>query len=225
MQQAGPITNTNSNTFIFAVGAFFTGTTTETSGYGSLFESGSGTVNTADGNGASGDLGPDVGGAPLASYTDLLTITGTGPVSIQFSETFAGSTSTTGEASASVSDELLIDGPSFDQDDILNISGTATNVLTFNPGDQVQIFGELRAQASSGFDALAAQIATETFGYQASDSLDVDVLTPGGGYISASGTLYPTGVSSSPEPGSLLLLGGALVGLAGFLRMRRAHSK
>jgi hypothetical protein len=225
LQASGPITNTNSNTFVFGPGATFTGSMTETSDYGNLSVSGSGTVTNSATGGALGHVGEynapgfDVGGSPLAFYEDLLTITGTGPVNVQFTDVFSSSLFNSADAQVSLTDELMIGGV---WDNFLYSSGTATNVFTFNPGDQVLI----REGILGGGDAYAPNVAppaiSPSFSYSGSGPLYIDVLTPGGGYIADSGTLYPTFDSSvTPEPGSFFLLGSGLISIAGFVRSRQ----
>jgi hypothetical protein len=225
LQASGPITNTISNTFIFDPGAEFTGTMTEASNYGNLFVSGSGTVTNSTTGGALGSVGEydapgfDVGGSPLAYYTDTLTITGTGPVTIQFTDVFSASLFNTASAQVSLSDEIVVGNL---WDDILNGSGTATDDLTFNPGDQVTISEGILGGGNAYAPDLAPPYLTPNFSYSGSGPLYIDVLTPGGGYSAESGTVYATFDNSVvPEPGSFLLLGTGLISIAGFVRSRK----
>ena len=91
VQQLGPLTTNVSESYNESGGASFSGAMTDISNYGNLYASGSGTATPTVGNGAIGNLGPYVGGAPVATYTDTLTITGSGPVTIQLTEVFSGS--------------------------------------------------------------------------------------------------------------------------------------
>ncbi len=55
-------------------------------------------------------------------------------------------------------------------------------------------------------------------------SISIQVLTPGVTFTSASGATYAPLVSPVPEPGSLVLLGSGLLGLAGVLRRKSRDS-
>jgi hypothetical protein len=186
---------------------------TDVSSYGNLFASGSGTANNSVYGGALGGVGPYIGGAPVAMYSDALTITGTGPVSLQFTEVFsAGSTFSPGyDDYVSLSDVLNINGPGAGWLTTLTSSGTETEVLTYEPGEQVGITGGLYVNAEVVPNFVASPPSSPavslSFSYEGSGPLYIDVLTPGGGYYAASGTVYPTSV---PEPTSLLLLGAGL---------------
>jgi hypothetical protein len=225
LQASGPISNSIGNTYVFGPGANFTGSMAETSNYGNLYASGYGSVTNSTTNGALGYVGEydspgfDVGGAPLAFYEDVLTITGSGPVNIQFTDVFSSSLSSSASAEVSLTDELIVGGT---WDNFLYNSGTATNVLTFNPGEQVTIEEGILGGGAAFAPNLAPPALTPNFSYLGSDPLYIDVLTPGGGYSAASGTEYPAfDISAVPEPDSFLLLGTGLISFAGFVRSRK----
>ncbi len=217
IQQSGPITNTVTNTYTSpsspGSGATFSGTMTDTSSYGSLSASGSATVSNGTNGGALGFDGPYVGGAPLAWYTDTLTITGAGPVSIQFTDVFSASVTFAGNASASISDQLSVDGNTWHNTQ--NSSGTATDVLTFTPGDPVVITEGLYGGGWASANSTPPPLLTSSFSYSGSGPLYIDVLTVGGGYTAASGTLYPN-IAAVPEPESYAMMLAGL-GLMGFM--------
>ncbi len=229
MQTSGPITNTISNTFVFGPGAVFTGSMTETSNYGNLSVSGSGTATNSATGGALGHVGTydspgfEVGGVPLAYYTENITITGTGPQLVQFTDVFTSSIFSTASAQASLSDEIqILDYRGSLWLNTLNSSGTATEDLTLNGGDQVTIREGILGGGSAYAPNAAPPAISPNFSYSGAGPLYIDVLTPGGGYIAESGTLYPTFDSSvTPEPGSFFLLGSGLISIAGFVRSRQ----
>jgi hypothetical protein len=185
-------------------------------------------TNSASG-GALGHVGEydapgfDVGGFPLAYYTDTLTITGPGPVTIQFTDVFSASLFNTASAQVSLSDEIVVqDNSGTLWDNILNGSGTATNIFTFSSGDQVTIEEGILGGGSAYAPDLAPPYLSPNFSYSGSGPLYIDVLTPGGGYSAESGTVYAASDNSvTPEPGSFLLLGTGLISFAGFVRSRK----
>ncbi len=222
--QSGPITNSVSNTYSPSPPTTFSGSMTETSSYGVLSASGTATVTNSAVAGSLGFLEPyfsdPADGVPVALYQDLLTITGTGPVSIQFSEVLTASDTHTANANVSIADQLSVSGGSSIWNVDLTNTGSETTTLTFNPGDQVSVIGELLAGGGVYAPDLAPPMITASFSYDLSDPLYLDVLTPGGGYTAASGTVYGT-LNSAPEPGSFLLLCVGMIGLAAVVRSRR----
>ncbi len=203
---------------------------TDTSFYGNLSVSGNGTVSNTNQSGALGLVGEygtpgfDVGGSPLAYYTDLLTVSGPGPVSIKFTEVFADTLSSSGGGQVSLIDELEVAGQfKAPWDTILNGPGTVTNIMTFNPGEQVTIRGGLLGGGTGSAPNYSPPKVVQSFSYSGSGPLYIDVLTAGGGYTAQSGTLYPTTspvTSPVPEPVTYVMLLSGL-GLLGFMARHR----
>ena len=109
------------------------------------------------------------------------------------------------------------------EDDSERIAPPAPATISVPVGQTIFLFGELSTGVASvltTLDETGGDLDDEES--EADDPLRVfiDPLTPGAGYVAASGFVYPTSISSVPEPGtiSLLATGFALV-------MRRAASK
>ncbi len=223
IQLSGPISNSVSGSNQGGPGAYASGTMTDISNYGNLFTSGSGIAYASPGNGSLIDIGnsSDVPSGAVVSYSDMLTITGTAPVSIRFTEVFNSTTSLlTANSIASVADFLSISGPS-SWSTALYSSGSATQVLTFNPGTQVGLAGEI-AGGCTAWLGWGAPPASASCSFSGSGPLYMDVLTSGGGYTAQSGTLYPT-TSPVPEPESYVILLSGL-GLIGLIAYRRKNN-
>lgn len=180
-----------------------------------------------------------------SSWYDQLTVGGTpnanGYVVLKFSLDLHGQTysSLPGSASASIASRLFIDdGYRYTSAQILGLDtpGTVSDTIGFQPGQQIQLYGDLMASSNAyagrkftricnGFycysvrgdyvsGASAVADAANTAGFR------IDVVTPGGSYSTSSGQSYLTAV---PVPGALWLLGSGLLGLTG--AARRKHSR
>ena len=167
----------------------------------------------ADGNYGLGSVFMNaVGGAPIADYSDTLTITsatlpnGT-PVILRFTLSLFGGVVQDGIATASVTGRLNVNRQLADNPFVtVDVSGqtVATVDVTNQVGGQVVILGGLYASGTVNANALAAgqadqwQITGGLLGAYDSLLTKIDMLTPGAGYTSASGTFY-LATSSQPQ--------------------------
>ena len=184
----------------------------------------------------------DASASATSAWYDLITVGGTpganGYVVLKFTIDLHGSTSVfpTDGASASIASRFFIDDRWRYNGQILglNAPGTASDTIGFRPGQQIQLYGDLMANA----DALGGQkyinacsgflCYTMPVGYFPSSSaiadaantagFYIDVVTPGGSYSALSGRSYLTGV---PVPAAVWLFGSGLLGLIGFARRNK----
>jgi len=112
---------------------------------------------------------------------------------------------------------------------MLSGPGTTSFDEVFSPGDQIGIGAGLNASADAAAGCLSTDcsdyVGTATAAANGADTgrFFIDVLSAGGGYVSASGTIYPVGPTNVvPEPTSLTLLGSGLLAIVANKRRRRA---
>lgn len=235
VSQSGPLDSSFSYSFTgYSAGAANSATMTESSYYGALSASGNGQA-TANGvgNGSSDFLGPNIGDGYVAFYQDDLTITGSGPVTLVFTETFSDTVGWTDPlhwcpsgVCASMTDSLFVSGTTtgggaLEWDPLLTSSGTVTQTATFDPGTRISIMAGLGDVTNTGWGGLIGRadcdtgvVCDATVNYSGSDSLTIQA--SGGGFTSDSGATY----SAVPEPASLFLLGTGLASLAGLKKSR-----
>lgn len=181
-----------------------------------------------------------------SAWYDRITVGGTpnanGYVVLKFTVDLHGSTSVfpADGASASITSRFFIDDSWRYNGQIMGLTapGTISDTIGFRPGQQIQLYGDLLANANalagrkyisgcSGFycynvpdgyfpgsDAIAD--AANTAGFR------IDVVTPGGTYSAMSGQSYLTAV---PVPAALWLFGSGLLGLIGCARQKHRAAR
>jgi hypothetical protein len=169
-------------------------------------------------------------------YDEITVNQGTvyGPVVLRFTLTLSGTESVVPgiAGAADISARFIIDDDRnrFDRTLSLDSAGSFSDQGGFTPGTVIKIFGDLSARtdvrAGGRYldgngqwqfgqyvpDSEAIANASNTAGFQ------IEVLTEGASYTSASGHSYVTAV---PEPASAALLGAGLFALLGVVRRRR----
>ena len=181
--------------------------------YGGLQLNAGSAVNNSpsDGDGYLASFGPSVGGGWDIAFQDSLTITSAtlpyhAAVQVQVACVYAGSTSPGisidqydgAGAGASVGIETFNGGYNFSTAPVGGPlqTNTLTNVFNTRIGDTVIMIPSISVNGgvydgdglSMAF-SVAASVASQTY---------VDILTPGVTYTSASGTVYPTLLSTAP---------------------------
>jgi len=178
-----------------------------------------------------------VGGATAnatAAFSDTLTILGSGQVSLGFTLAVTGLLSGCGTcaAQANASSSLSVPGGDAYLNGIASVSygrsfiGGLANVtpspilspivVTVTAGHELFVVNNISVFA--GTDGVG-NFATADFGSTA--RVFIDVLTPGAGFVSASGATYSR-IEAVPEPSSIGLMAvAALTAGVGFVRRRR----
>ena len=169
-----------------------------------------------------------------ASWFDEITIHSGpvyGPVVLRFTVMLHGETSVLGgsDAGASFNTRLIADDDRYPDDVTVSLSapGTTSQTHGYWPGTVIRLYGDLSASTKAyagriynygypvGYvaQAEATANASNTAGFQ------VEVLTPGASYTSASGRSYAAMV---PEPTSTAMAGAGLMSVLIMARRRRS---
>jgi hypothetical protein len=235
--QTSPLSSTE-NTTENQGGSFSSATQTDTSFYGSLSASGSGTATNSPSFGSWTDAGNPVGDVypydTVAEYIDSIHITSSTlplntPVTMMITEDFVGAASGTTNGNGSTTgwwDAYIYGGlQATDAGPVafnftLFSSGQQTEIVDTFVGDTIQLQGDIYAYGR-GYENWGGD-NTSTFQYSGQSTTLLDVLTTGASYSAASGTVYGTELST-PEPGTWTLMPVSLA-LAGVLSRRRTRA-